>query len=212
MLHIQWDGGVSPLYQLTMLMEYYHCGGVGGAARPEPQSGRWKSGRGRPGVGRRLALERAHLGPTTRQPWSRGSRDPLLRSTEPTDARGTWRRRRNQRSPAAAAGALSGTRAGSLLLRGLRAASSVPQGAGYELLIRSSSACTATSDVHRKAVVQPFAEEWGQYVDLPKGFVLTTLENLTPSSTVCFCCDMQERFRPTIKYFGNIISVGQRSL
>lgn len=39
---------------------------------------------------------------------------------------------------------------------------------------------------------------------------MTTLGNLTPSSTVFFCCDMQERFRPAIKYFGDIISVGQR--
>lgn len=39
---------------------------------------------------------------------------------------------------------------------------------------------------------------------------LTTLGNLTPASTVFFCCDMQERFRPAIKYFGDIISVGQR--
>nr|XP_008514636.1 PREDICTED: isochorismatase domain-containing protein 1 [Equus przewalskii] len=45
---------------------------------------------------------------------------------------------------------------------------------------------------------------------LPKQ--LTTLGNLTPSSTVFFCCDMQERFRPAIKYFGDIISVGQRLL
>ncbi|XDA71337.1 hypothetical protein R6Z07M_001667 [Ovis aries] len=81
--------------------------------------------------------------------------------------------------------------------------------------------------MHRKFVVQLFAEEWGQYVDLPKGFAvserckvrlvplqiqLTTLGNLTPSSTVFFCCDMQERFRPAIKYFGDIISVGQRLL
>ncbi|XP_008562035.1 PREDICTED: isochorismatase domain-containing protein 1 [Galeopterus variegatus] len=41
---------------------------------------------------------------------------------------------------------------------------------------------------------------------------LTTLGNLTSSSTVFFCCDMQERFRPAIKYFGDIISVGQRLL
>uniref|UniRef100_A0A8C0JIB4 Isochorismatase domain-containing protein 1 n=1 Tax=Chelonoidis abingdonii TaxID=106734 RepID=A0A8C0JIB4_CHEAB len=79
--------------------------------------------------------------------------------------------------------------------------------------------------MHRKFVVQLFAEEWSQYIDLPKGFVvserckvrlvplqiqITTLGNLTPSSTVFFCCDMQERFRPAIKYFGDIISVGQR--
>ncbi|XP_026721826.1 isochorismatase domain-containing protein 1 [Athene cunicularia] len=43
-------------------------------------------------------------------------------------------------------------------------------------------------------------------------FQMTTLGNLTPSSTVFFCCDMQERFRPAIKYFGDIISVGQRLL
>ncbi|XP_004631409.1 isochorismatase domain-containing protein 1 [Octodon degus] len=47
--------------------------------------------------------------------------------------------------------------------------------------------------------------------ELPEGG-LTTLGNLTPSSTVFFCCDMQERFRPAIKYFGDIISVGQRLL
>uniref|UniRef100_A0A2K6EXL6 Isochorismatase domain-containing protein 1 n=1 Tax=Propithecus coquereli TaxID=379532 RepID=A0A2K6EXL6_PROCO len=65
-----------------------------------------------------------------------------------------------------------------------------------------------------------FVEEWGQYTDLPKGFAvsererckvrllplqiqLTTLGNLTPSSTM---------FRPAIKYFAGIISGGQRLL
>ncbi|KYO20622.1 isochorismatase domain-containing protein 1 [Alligator mississippiensis] len=82
-------------------------------------------------------------------------------------------------------------------------------------------------DPHRKFVLQLFADDWGQYVDLPKGFAvgercklrlvplqsqMTTLGTLTPSSTVFFCCDMQERFRPAIKYFGDIISVGQRLL
>uniref|UniRef100_A0A8C1XZB4 Isochorismatase domain-containing protein 1 n=1 Tax=Cyprinus carpio TaxID=7962 RepID=A0A8C1XZB4_CYPCA len=42
--------------------------------------------------------------------------------------------------------------------------------------------------------------------------IITTLGNLSPASTVFFCCDMQERFRPAIKYFGDIISVGQRLL
>ncbi|XP_050961324.1 isochorismatase domain-containing protein 1 isoform X2 [Labeo rohita] len=41
---------------------------------------------------------------------------------------------------------------------------------------------------------------------------ITTLGNLSPATTVFFCCDMQERFRPAIKYFGDIISVGQRLL
>ncbi|EHB07086.1 Isochorismatase domain-containing protein 1 [Heterocephalus glaber] len=60
-------------------------------------------------------------------------------------------------------------------------------------------------DMQRKFVVQLFAEEWGQSIDMPKGFALsercklllvllqiqlTTLGNLTPSSTVFFCCDM----------------------
>ncbi|TFK11624.1 protein lin-7-like protein A [Platysternon megacephalum] len=104
--------------------------------------------------------------------------------------------------------------------------STVPHGAGYELLIQKFLSLYGDQlDMHRKFVVQLFAEEWSQYIDLPKGFVvserckvrlvplqiqITTLGNLTPSSTVFFCCDMQERFRPAIKYFGDIISVGQR--
>ena len=36
------------------------------------------------------------------------------------------------------------------------------------------------------------------------------LGNLTPDTTAFFCCDMQERFRPAIKYFEDILSVGQR--
>ncbi|KAE8635457.1 hypothetical protein XENTR_v10002628 [Xenopus tropicalis] len=106
--------------------------------------------------------------------------------------------------------------------------SSVPHGSGYELLIQKFLSLYGDQiDMHRKFVVQLFAEEWGQYIDLPKGFIiserckirlvplqiqLTTLGNLTPASTVFFCCDMQERFRPAIKYFGDIISVGQRLL
>ncbi|KAG9487856.1 isochorismatase domain-containing protein 1 isoform X1 [Eleutherodactylus coqui] len=106
--------------------------------------------------------------------------------------------------------------------------SSVPHGAGYEALIQKFLSLYGDQiDMHRKFVVQLFAEEWGQYIDLPKGFVvsdrckvrlvplqiqLTTLGNLNPASTVFFCCDMQERFRPAIKYFGDIISVGQRLL
>ncbi|XP_044513552.1 isochorismatase domain-containing protein 1 [Gracilinanus agilis] len=106
--------------------------------------------------------------------------------------------------------------------------STVPHGAGHEVLIQKFLSLYGDQiDMHRKFVVQLFAEEWGQYVDLPKGFLvserckvrlvplqiqLTTLGNLMPSSTVFFCCDMQERFRPAIKYFGDIISVGQRLL
>uniref|UniRef100_A0ACB8ER70 Isochorismatase domain-containing protein 1 n=2 Tax=Sphaerodactylus townsendi TaxID=933632 RepID=A0ACB8ER70_9SAUR len=106
--------------------------------------------------------------------------------------------------------------------------SSVPHNAGYEVLIQKFLSLYGDQlDMHRKFVVQLFSEEWSQYIDLPKGFLvserckvrlvplqiqLTTLGNLTPSSTVFFCCDMQERFRPAIKYFGDIISVGQRLL
>ncbi|XP_042610106.1 isochorismatase domain-containing protein 1 [Cyprinus carpio] len=106
--------------------------------------------------------------------------------------------------------------------------SSVPLGSGSEVLIQKFLSIYGHQiDVHRKLVLQCFSEEWGQYVDLPKGFTvtercrlrlvplqmhITTLGNLSPASTVFFCCDMQERFRPAIKYFGDIISVGQRLL
>ncbi|KAM3843385.1 isochorismatase domain-containing protein 1 [Vipera latastei] len=106
--------------------------------------------------------------------------------------------------------------------------STVPHGSGYEMLIQKFLSLYGDQlDMHRKFVVQLFSEEWSQYIDLPKGFLvnercklrlvplqiqITTLGNLTPSSTVFFCCDMQERFRPAIKYFGDIISVSQRLL
>ncbi|KAG9353801.1 hypothetical protein JZ751_011925 [Albula glossodonta] len=106
--------------------------------------------------------------------------------------------------------------------------SSVPLGSGYEVLIQKFLSIYGYQiDIHRKFVIQLFSDEWGQYIDLPKGFVIsekcklrlvplqidiTTLGNLAPSTTVFFCCDMQERFRPAIKYFGDIISVGQRLL
>ncbi|XP_034265896.1 isochorismatase domain-containing protein 1 [Pantherophis guttatus] len=106
--------------------------------------------------------------------------------------------------------------------------STVPHGSGYEMLIQKFLNLYGDQlDMHRKFVLQLFSEEWSQYIDLPKGFLvnercklrlvplqiqITTLGNLTPSSTVFFCCDMQERFRPAIKYFGDIISVSQRLL
>ncbi|KAJ8338717.1 hypothetical protein SKAU_G00355030 [Synaphobranchus kaupii] len=106
--------------------------------------------------------------------------------------------------------------------------SSVPPGSGYEVLIQKFLSIYGSQiDIHRKFVIQLFSDEWGQYIDLAKGFVIsekcklrlaplqidiTTLGNLSTSTTVFFCCDMQERFRPAIKYFGDIISVGQRLL
>ncbi|XP_064164846.1 isochorismatase domain-containing protein 1 [Anguilla rostrata] len=106
--------------------------------------------------------------------------------------------------------------------------SSVPLGSGHEVLIQKFLSIYGYQiDIHRKFVIQLFSNEWGQYIDLPKGFVITekcklrlvplqldmtTLGNLSASTTVFFCCDMQERFRPAIKYFGDIISVGQRLL
>lgn len=80
-------------------------------------------------------------------------------------------------------------------------------------------------DVFRKFIIQIYSDEWGQYIDLPKGFSVvntcklrmvplqsegTPLGSLTPDTTAFLCCDMQERFRPAIKYFDDIISVGQR--
>ena len=38
------------------------------------------------------------------------------------------------------------------------------------------------------------------------------LGNLTPSTSLVFCCDMQERFRPAIKYFEEIVAVAGRVL
>ncbi|XP_072515134.1 isochorismatase domain-containing protein 1 [Salminus brasiliensis] len=106
--------------------------------------------------------------------------------------------------------------------------SAVPAGSGYEVLIQKFLAIYgAQIDMHRKFLMQVFSEEWGQYIDLPKGFTIaekcklrlvplqtdiTTLGNISPATTAFFCCDMQERFRPAIKYFGDIISVGQRLL
>ncbi|XP_062870498.1 isochorismatase domain-containing protein 1 [Trichomycterus rosablanca] len=106
--------------------------------------------------------------------------------------------------------------------------SSVPVSSGYEVLTQKFLSLYGHQiDVHRKFLIQVYCEEWGQYVDLPKGFTVTdkcklrlvplqtdisTLGNLSPATTVFFCCDMQERFRPAIKYFGDIISVGQRLL
>ena len=34
--------------------------------------------------------------------------------------------------------------------------------------------------------------------------------NLSPDKTVFFLCDMQERFRPAIKYFEDILEVAKR--
>lgn len=52
--------------------------------------------------------------------------------------------------------------------------SSVPHGAGYELLIQKFLSLYGDQiDMHRKFVVQLFAEEWSQYIDLPKGFVVS---------------------------------------
>uniref|UniRef100_A0A674APE1 Isochorismatase domain-containing protein 1 n=1 Tax=Salmo trutta TaxID=8032 RepID=A0A674APE1_SALTR len=104
--------------------------------------------------------------------------------------------------------------------------SSVPVGSGYEVLIQKFLSLYGRQiDLHRKFMIQLYSDEWAQYIDLPKGFIIsekcklrfvpletdvTILGNLIPATTVFFCCDMQERFRPAIKYFGDIISVGQR--
>lgn len=51
---------------------------------------------------------------------------------------------------------------------------SVPHGAGYDVLIQKFLSLYGDQlDMHRKFVVQLFAEEWGQYVDLPKGFAVS---------------------------------------
>ncbi|KAM3873945.1 isochorismatase domain-containing protein 1 [Diretmus argenteus] len=107
-------------------------------------------------------------------------------------------------------------------------ASSVPSGSGRDVLMQKFvSVYGKQLDASRGFTVQFYSDEWGQYVDLPRGFTVsescklrlvplqsdvTALGNLSPATTVFFCCDMQEKFRPAIKYFGDIISVGQRLL
>lgn len=49
----------------------------------------------------------------------------------------------------------------------------VPRGAGHELLIQKFLSLYGDHiDPHRKFVLQLFADDWGQYVDLPKGFAV----------------------------------------
>lgn len=38
------------------------------------------------------------------------------------------------------------------------------------------------------------------------------LRNLKPETSVLFLCDMQEKFRPTISYFTEIVNVSNRML
>nr|CAB3256955.1 isochorismatase domain-containing protein 1-like [Phallusia mammillata] len=45
-----------------------------------------------------------------------------------------------------------------------------------------------------------------------KGISCKSVGNLSPSTSVVFCCDMQERFKPAIKYFAEIAEVGNRVL
>lgn len=51
--------------------------------------------------------------------------------------------------------------------------STVPHGSGYEMLIQKFLNLYGDQlDMHRKFVVQLFSEEWSQYIDLPKGFLV----------------------------------------
>nr|XP_006007754.1 PREDICTED: isochorismatase domain-containing protein 1 isoform X2 [Latimeria chalumnae] len=52
--------------------------------------------------------------------------------------------------------------------------SSLPLGSGYEGLVQKFVLLYGEHiDVRRKFVVQLFSEEWGQFIDLPKGFLLS---------------------------------------
>ncbi|KAK0137866.1 Isochorismatase domain-containing protein 1 [Merluccius polli] len=99
----------------------------------------------------------------------------------------------------------------------------IPSGSGYEVLHEKFLSVYGDHiNVFRKFIIQIYSDEWGQYIDFPKGFTIlskcklrlelerTPLGNLTPDTTAFLCCDMQERFRPAIKYFDDIVSVGQR--
>lgn len=57
--------------------------------------------------------------------------------------------------------------------------SAVPPGSGYEVLIQKFlSIYGAQIDVHRKFLMQVFSEEWGQFIDLPKGFTISERSRL----------------------------------
>ncbi len=90
--------------------------------------------------------------------------------------------------------------------------SSVALGSGYEVLLQKFvSVFGHQVDVHRKLVLQCFSEDWGQYIDLPKGFTVSercrlrlvplqmhVSSNLTQHhySSVCsvFCGSVSQRF------------------
>ncbi|XP_032829931.2 isochorismatase domain-containing protein 1 isoform X1 [Petromyzon marinus] len=76
--------------------------------------------------------------------------------------------------------------------------------------------------------VQLYSEQWGSFVDAGPEMSIEApcrlravplsggrqtsrpLGLLEPHSSAFFCCDMQERFRPAIKFFGEIALVAQR--
>lgn len=52
--------------------------------------------------------------------------------------------------------------------------SAVPSGSGYEVLIQKFLSIYGHQiDVHRKFMIQLYSDEWGQYIDLPKGFSIS---------------------------------------
>ncbi|XP_038598495.1 isochorismatase domain-containing protein 1 [Tachyglossus aculeatus] len=116
-----------------------------------------------------------------------------------------------------------------LFCRGEQArACAVGVGAGREALLQRGLRLFGERAPPRgRWALQLFAPDWGQFVDLPPDFVLAErcklrllplrhtvppLGLLEPSGTVFLCCDLQDRFRPAVKYFGDIISVSQRLL
>lgn len=52
--------------------------------------------------------------------------------------------------------------------------SSVPVGSGYEVLIQKFLSIYGRQiDLHRKFMIQLYSDEWAQYIDLPKGFLIS---------------------------------------
>uniref|UniRef100_A0A8C4QQ64 Isochorismatase domain-containing protein 1 n=1 Tax=Eptatretus burgeri TaxID=7764 RepID=A0A8C4QQ64_EPTBU len=100
----------------------------------------------------------------------------------------------------------------------------MPRGSETEALLLALRTCFSDVPLARaRLVLQVFSETWGEFVDAPLDLALQgklklravpapQKISLERGSTMFFCCDMQERFRPAVKHFADITAVAQRLL
>uniref|UniRef100_UPI00358EB2A5 isochorismatase domain-containing protein 1 isoform X4 n=1 Tax=Myxine glutinosa TaxID=7769 RepID=UPI00358EB2A5 len=100
----------------------------------------------------------------------------------------------------------------------------MPRGSQTEALLLALRTCFSDVPLARaRLVLQVFSETWGEFVDAPHDLSLQgrlklravpapQKISLESGSTMFFCCDMQERFRPVVKHFADITAVAQRLL